>query len=210
MILSVMKKLLPITSIIFICLAFTTGCSDILDLLLKDIRITSPEDGSATAYSYTSVSVNWSDPEIRTISCEFQTYNVKGSETSYTFYDIRLFEGWNTIWVHAYGPGMTGSDTVRVYYDPHPPNLTIIGPTNNSEVTLSNVTIHGIVSDNFGIEKLYYKGDQGHYGSTTPSDGQWNIFIKDLKNNANYTFKIVAIDEAGWTVQKTVNFTTNF
>ena len=205
-----MKKLFPIITILFLCLALTTGCSDILDILLKNIRITSPEDGSASRYDTISVSVSWSDPEIRTISCDLQTYNLKGGETSHTFHDIRLFEGWNTIWVRAYGPSIYGSDTVKVYYDPHPPNLSIIGPTNNSEVTSSNVTIHGTVSDNFGIENLYYKGDQGHYGSTTPSDGQWNIFVKDLKNNANYTFKIVAVDKAGWTIQKTVNFTTNF
>ena len=178
--------------------------------LLKNIRITSPEDGSVSPYDTIYVSVSWSDPEIRTITCKFQTYNVKGGETSHTFYDIKLFEGWNLISVHAYGSGMTGSDTVDVYYDPHPPNLSIIGPTNNSEVILPNITIHGTASDNFGIENIYYKGDQGHYGSTTPSDNQWNIFVKDLKNNANYTFKVVAVDKAGWIIQKTVNFTTNF
>ncbi|UCB45437.1 MAG: hypothetical protein JSV25_14700 [Spirochaetota bacterium] len=205
-----MKKLLPSTIILLFCLVSIIACSDILDILLKNIWITSPEDGEAWRYDNISVSVSWSDPEIRTITCEFQTYNVKGGEKSHTFYDIRLFEGWNTIWVHASGRGITGSDFVKVYYDPYAPNLSIIGPTNNSEVILPNVTIHGMVSDNFGIENIYYKGDQGHYGSISPSDSLWNIFVKDLKNNANYTFKVVAVDKAGWMILKTVNFTTNF
>jgi hypothetical protein len=205
-----MKKLLLFITIMFLCLALTTGCSDILDILLKNIRITSPEDGEVLASSQIWISVSWSDPEIKTVSCEGYFYNVKGGEQSHTFYDISLFEGWNTIWVHASGHGVSGSDNVRVYYDPHPPNLLIIGPTNNSEVTSSKVTIHGTVSDNFGLEKIYYKGDQGHYGSISYSDSQWNLFIGDLKNNANYTFKVVAVDQAGWMIQKTVNFTCNF
>jgi hypothetical protein len=210
MILSNMKKSLITATIMLLCLALTAGCSDFLDILLKTIRITSPEDGVVSRYDQISISVSWSDPEISTISCQSYFYNVKGGETSHTFYSISLFQGWNTIWVYASGRGISCSDNIDVYYDPYPPNLLIIGPTNNSEVSSSNVTIHGTVSDNYGLQSIYYKGDQGHYGTVPFSEGQWYLFVKDLKNNTKYTFKVMAVDHAGWIAQETVNFTCKF
>jgi hypothetical protein len=204
------KKLLLIAPLMVMTLVINAGCSDIFEMFFNDVRITSPRDSAVVRYDTISVSVSWSDSAIRSVSCGLYWYDVKYGETSHTFTNISLFPGWNHISVSASGAGLFGGDSVDVYYDPSPPILTIIGPTNNSEVPSSQVTIHGMVSDNYEIVTLIYKGDGGHYGSLTFDGGTWSLFVRDLKNNTKYTFNVATVDAAGWEVVKTVSFTPVF
>jgi hypothetical protein len=201
-----MKKFGLIIVVAFLSV-LAASCNGFFEDLFKNIVITSPQDGTAVRYDTISVSVSWSDPDIESISCSGQVYQVVGSEQSHTFYNISLFAGWNTISVSVSGSGIFFGDSVNVFYDPLPPNLLIVSPSDYSEVFSSSVTVHGIASDNYGLSSLQYKGDAGHYGSLGFEGDVFNLFVQNLKDDTAYTFAFVLTDEAGWMVQKSVHFT---
>jgi len=201
-----MKKIGFIIIVTFLSIS-AVGCNWFLEDLFKSVIITSPEDNTAVRFGTTSVSVRWSDPDIESISCSGQVYHVVGSEESHTFYNISLLPGWNTISISASGSGIFFGDSVKVFYDPSPPNLLIVNPSNNSEVFSSSVILSGIASDNYSLSSLRYKGDAGHYGSLGFEDDGWSLFVQNLKDDSAYTFTFVLTDKAGWVVQKSVHFT---
>lgn len=201
-----MKKV-SLLIIVILLSVLAWGCNGFLEGFFKIIIITSPEDNTAVRFGTISVSVRWSDPDIESISCSGQVYHVVGSEESHTFYNISLLPGWNTISVSASGSGIFSGDRVEVFYDPSPPNLLIVNPSDNSEVFSSIVTLSGIASDNYSLSSLRYKGDAGHYGSLGFEGGVWSLFVQNLKDDTAYKFTFVLTDKAGWVVQKSVHFT---
>jgi hypothetical protein len=56
------------------------GCNGFFDDLFKGVVIIFPEDNTVVRFDTIFVSVRWSDPDIESISCDGQVYQVVGSE----------------------------------------------------------------------------------------------------------------------------------
>ena len=124
-----------------------------------------------------------------------------GERNNYTLTDLK--EGWHTFKVIAVDiANKTSEDNISFCIDLTPPQIDIKNPSNDSELTNGNITILWNVTDNFEIDKVFLRIDDGNLIDITGTV-EYNITLGE----GDHKIAIIAFDKAGNKAKKYVVFT---
>ena len=176
----------------------------VIDVENPYVEIVNPDNG--TYLNKTSITIKWkySDDEAIdhfNISLDNAPSEDVGERNNYTLTDLK--EGWHTFKVIAVDiANKTSEDNISFCIDLTPPQIDIKNPSNDSELTNGNITILWNVTDNFEIDKVFLRIDDGNLIDITGTV-EYNITLGE----GDHKIAIIAFDKAGNKAKKYVVFT---
>ncbi len=177
-----------------------------VDATSPSVSISSPSEG--TLFNSTDTTIEWSGSDSTTgidryeVKIDGGSWKEVGKNTSDELLD--LGDGEHTMKVRAYdGAGNTAEDNITFMVDSTGPSISITSPSDGANISETNVTIEWSGSDDETSIVQY---------NIRLDDGSW----KKIGTNTTFTFEdlsedshiveVKAVDEAGNTVTKTIQF----
>jgi hypothetical protein len=122
---------------------------------------------------------------------------------------VVLTEGANTVKVWATATNsVSGSSAAKEYFvDTVKPLITFTSAYGGNVYYNTNpVTFSGTITEANKITFFVYECSSGQWASLPKVSGSWSATITNPKYNSNYTFGILANDEAGWETEESFSF----
>ncbi|MGC8869745.1 MAG: alpha-amylase family glycosyl hydrolase [Brevinematia bacterium] len=172
----------------------------IVDANIPSVVITSPTNGSVFNTSNITISgistVSSGTISNTYISINNSPFEEVGNQQNWTVNKTILIQGTNLIKVKvidSLGKESTVS-AINVFIDYTPPTLSFVYPLNNVNIVSENITVQGHSSDNYGVDKIFVKLNNGNF---TLAEGTSNWFINMSIPIGTNTLIAYAVDKAG-------------